>query len=79
MQEYLKANNITVHAYTALADKVKQYGESLEDKKILFDDGAANYLACNLLKENGFTVVNKQNVIALMKMVKNEKQMEGMR
>ena len=79
VQEYLKANNVSVHAYTAIADKLKQYGETLQDKRIIFDEGSSNYFLFNVLKENGFEIVKRRDVIPHMKACKNAVQMEGMR
>ena len=37
VQAYLEANNVTVHAYTSISDKIEEYGTSLKDKRIVAD------------------------------------------
>jgi Xaa-Pro aminopeptidase len=38
VQEHLKINNISVHGYDAVSDKLKEYAETLENKKISVDN-----------------------------------------
>ena len=49
IKEYLTSINVTVYAYTAIEEKIKEYGASLEDKWIVFDKGQTNYYLFNVL------------------------------
>ena len=66
IKEYLTSINVTIHAYTAIEEKIKEYGQALqtpEERRMVFDKGQANYLLFKVLKESGFEFVDGDRVI----------------
>ena len=77
--QHLADNNVTVHEYDLLLEKLKEYGGSLPSKKIVVDQSNLNYQINTALKDNGFEVSDKGNICEALKAEKNKVQMEGMR
>ena len=79
VKAHLQRNNITVYEYEEILQKIADYGQMLDDKKIMLSEYYITYKIMNQLKKYDFTIVNKPNEIAVMKSQKNKIQMDGMR
>lgn len=69
--DFLQANNVTVHEYGQLKEKIAEYGASLQGKKVVVDEGNLNYQVYDSLKSKGFEMVAKDNICEYLKAAKN--------
>lgn len=79
VSKHLADNNVTVHEYDQLLEKIKEYGGSLPGKKVVIDASNCNYQVNKALTDSGFEVIDKANICEALKAEKNKVQMDGMR
>lgn len=48
--QFLNNNNVTIHEYDQLKDKITEYGASLQSKKVVLDENTTNFKIYSLLK-----------------------------
>ena len=69
--KYLTDNNVTVHEYNQIEDKIKDYSAQ-ETKKIVVDVGQCSYRLYSLLKDNSYEVTEKNGIVEHLKACKNK-------
>lgn len=69
---HLSSNDVTIHEYDQLLAKIKEYGTTLQSKKIAVDPDNLNFQICSALKDSGFEVKEKGNICESLKAVKNK-------
>jgi Xaa-Pro aminopeptidase len=71
VSKYLTENNVTIHGYTDIEAKIKDYS-ALEKKNIVVDMTQCSYRLFSLLKESSFEISEKISLCENIKACKNK-------
>lgn len=78
IKTYLESNNVTVFDYHEIETVIKKYAKEAT-KKISVDSSQCNFKLYDLLKTEGYELVEQSKLLQHMKAAKNKVQQEGMR